>query len=101
MVAECVEQLTRSFKVCDLAVSFRVFNLYLIFDLMVFHRLFFQPVFKLIKKRIEDLITRDYIERDMDDPQLFRYVARVNNKYARLPQDDACALRKQIFGPSQ
>lgn len=30
LVAECVEQQAHSFKVCDLAVSFRVFNLYLI-----------------------------------------------------------------------
>ena len=105
LVAECVEQQARSFKVCDLAVSFRVFNL---FDLMfcwwlmlVLLPSLFQPDFKQIKKRLEDLITRDYIERDTDDPQLFRYVAWVNNKYARLPQDDACAFRKLTFGPSQ
>ncbi|KAI4311170.1 hypothetical protein MLD38_036086 [Melastoma candidum] len=35
----------------------------------------FQPDFKAIKKRIEDLITRDYLERDKDNPNLFRYLA--------------------------
>ena len=34
-----------------------------------------QPDFKAIKKRIEDLITRDYLERDKDNPNLFRYLA--------------------------
>jgi cullin 1 len=29
----------------------------------------------LIKKRIEDLTDRDYLERDKDNPQLFRYLA--------------------------
>eukprot|EP00191_Tetraselmis_sp_GSL018_P009710 CAMPEP_0177609228 /NCGR_PEP_ID=MMETSP0419_2-20121207/18950_1 /TAXON_ID=582737 /ORGANISM="Tetraselmis sp., Strain GSL018" /LENGTH=732 /DNA_ID=CAMNT_0019104085 /DNA_START=252 /DNA_END=2450 /DNA_ORIENTATION=+ len=35
----------------------------------------FKPDFKLIKKRIEDLIARDYMERDSDNPNLFRYLA--------------------------
>lgn len=35
----------------------------------------FKPDFKLIKKRIEDLISRDYLERDKDNPQLFKYLA--------------------------
>ncbi|KAG5567693.1 hypothetical protein RHGRI_003033 [Rhododendron griersonianum] len=47
LVMECVEQLSRMFK----------------------------PDFKAIKKRIEDLITRDYLERDKDNPNLFRYLA--------------------------
>ncbi|XP_009401536.2 cullin-1-like [Musa acuminata AAA Group] len=47
LVLECVEQLGRMFK----------------------------PDFKAIKKRIEDLITRDYLERDKDNPNLFRYLA--------------------------
>ncbi|THG01111.1 hypothetical protein TEA_024981 [Camellia sinensis var. sinensis] len=47
LVMECVEQLGRMFK----------------------------PHFKAIKKRIEDLITRDYLERDKDNPNLFRYLA--------------------------
>ncbi|KAK9758085.1 hypothetical protein RND81_01G205800 [Saponaria officinalis] len=47
LITECVEQLNRMFK----------------------------PDFKAIKKRIEDLITRDYIERDKENPQTFRYVA--------------------------
>ncbi|KAM7278577.1 hypothetical protein ACFE04_005711 [Oxalis oulophora] len=42
LVMECVEQLGRMFK----------------------------PDFKAIKKRIEDLITRDYLERDKDNPNL-------------------------------
>ncbi|KAK4407039.1 Cullin-1 [Sesamum angolense] len=44
LVLECVEQLSRMFK----------------------------PDLKAIKKRIEDLITRDYLERDKENPNLFR-----------------------------
>ncbi|XP_042443720.1 cullin-1-like isoform X2 [Zingiber officinale] len=47
LVMECVEQLGRMFK----------------------------PDFKAIKKRIEDLITRDYLEWDKDNPNIFRYLA--------------------------
>ncbi|KAM0948553.1 putative cullin protein, neddylation [Dioscorea sansibarensis] len=47
LVMECVEQLGRMFK----------------------------PDFKAIKKRIEDLITRDYLERDKDNPNTYRYLA--------------------------
>ncbi|PWA91453.1 cullin [Artemisia annua] len=47
LVSECVEQLGRMFK----------------------------PDFKVIKKRIEDLITREYLERDKENPQQFRYLA--------------------------
>ncbi|KAL9245428.1 hypothetical protein vseg_019086 [Gypsophila vaccaria] len=47
LITECVEQLSRMFK----------------------------PDIKMIKKRIEDLITRDYIERDVKNPQMFRYLA--------------------------
>ncbi|MBA0600092.1 hypothetical protein Gorai_006291, partial [Gossypium raimondii] len=47
LVMECVEQLGRMFK----------------------------PDFKAIKKRIEDLITRDYLERDKENPNVFRYLA--------------------------
>mmetsp|Transcript_4340 Transcript_4340/g.5014 ORF Transcript_4340/g.5014 Transcript_4340/m.5014 type:complete len:742 (+) Transcript_4340:144-2369(+) len=35
----------------------------------------FKPDFKVIKKRIEDLITREYLERDRENPNLFRYLA--------------------------
>jgi cullin 1 len=35
----------------------------------------FKPDFKMIKKRIEDLINREYLERDKDNQQLFRYLA--------------------------
>uniref|UniRef100_A0A7S1SRY7 Cullin neddylation domain-containing protein n=1 Tax=Tetraselmis chuii TaxID=63592 RepID=A0A7S1SRY7_9CHLO len=35
----------------------------------------FKPDFKLIKKRIEDLISRDYLERDADNANLYRYLA--------------------------
>eukprot|EP00253_Pinus_taeda_P004246 PITA_04246 len=35
----------------------------------------FKPDFKAIKKRIEDLITREYLERDKDNPNMFRYLA--------------------------
>ncbi|KAL3834094.1 hypothetical protein ACJIZ3_008830 [Penstemon smallii] len=47
LVMECVEQLSSLFK----------------------------PDIKLIKKRIEDLITRDYLERDGENPNLFKYLA--------------------------
>ena len=35
----------------------------------------FKPDIKVIKKRVEDLITRDYLERDEDDRNLFKYIA--------------------------
>ncbi|KAJ8440631.1 hypothetical protein Cgig2_031048 [Carnegiea gigantea] len=35
----------------------------------------FKPDIKQIKKRIEDLITRDYLERDKENKQTFRYLA--------------------------
>lgn len=35
----------------------------------------FKPDFKQIKKRIEDLIERDFLERDKENPQLFKYLA--------------------------
>lgn len=47
LVSECVEQLSRMFK----------------------------PDIKAIKKRMEDLITRDYLERDKENPNMFRYLA--------------------------
>ncbi|KAL5701163.1 Cullin-1 [Ranunculus cassubicifolius] len=47
LVMECVEQLGRMFK----------------------------PDFKAIKKRIEDLITRDYLERDKDNANVYKYLA--------------------------
>lgn len=47
LVMECVEQLGRMFK----------------------------PDVKAIKKRIEDLITRDYLERDKENPNMFKYLA--------------------------
>lgn len=37
--------------------------------------IFLQPDFKVIKKRIEDLISRDYLERDKDNPNTFKYLA--------------------------
>ena len=35
----------------------------------------FKPDVKLIKKRVEDLIAREYLERDKEDPKIFKYVA--------------------------
>jgi cullin 1 len=35
----------------------------------------FKPDFKLIKKRIEDLVQREYLERDADNQQMFKYLA--------------------------
>ncbi|KAL5711512.1 Cullin-1 [Ranunculus cassubicifolius] len=47
LVMECVEQLSKSFK----------------------------PDFKVIKKRIEDLIGREFLERDAANPQMYKYLA--------------------------
>ncbi|XP_052193381.1 cullin-1-like [Diospyros lotus] len=47
LVRECVEQLSGMFK----------------------------PDIKLIKIRIEDMMNRDYLERDQENPNLYRYVA--------------------------
>uniref|UniRef100_A0A0D3BLI0 Cullin family profile domain-containing protein n=1 Tax=Brassica oleracea var. oleracea TaxID=109376 RepID=A0A0D3BLI0_BRAOL len=35
----------------------------------------FKPNIKMIKKRNEDLISRDYLERDTENPKTFKYVA--------------------------
>ena len=35
----------------------------------------FKPDFKIIKKRIEDLVTREFLERDKEDPSVFNYLA--------------------------
>ncbi|KAH0781945.1 hypothetical protein KY290_001543 [Solanum tuberosum] len=35
----------------------------------------FKPDVKAIKKRVEDLISREYLERDKDNPNLFKYLA--------------------------
>ncbi|KAL8031552.1 hypothetical protein ABFX02_13G033600 [Erythranthe guttata] len=35
----------------------------------------FKPDVKVIKKRIEDLLARDYLERDAENPNLYKYVA--------------------------
>jgi len=35
----------------------------------------FKPDFKMIKKRIDDLLAREYIERDKDNSAVFNYVA--------------------------
>ncbi|XP_007009824.2 PREDICTED: cullin-1 [Theobroma cacao] len=47
LVSECVEQLSRMFK----------------------------PDIKAIKKQIEDLITREYLERDKENANMFKYLA--------------------------
>ncbi|WCJ26039.1 Cullin family protein [Euphorbia peplus] len=47
LVSECVEMLSRTFK----------------------------PDIKAIKKRMEDLITQDYLERDNENPNIFKYLA--------------------------
>ncbi len=35
----------------------------------------FQPDIRLIKKRIEDLINREYLERDKENANTYRYMA--------------------------
>jgi len=42
---------------------------------LLFLYLCMQPDFKAIKKRIEDLITRDYLERDKDNASMYKYLA--------------------------
>ncbi len=36
---------------------------------------FFKPEARVIKKRIEGLIDREYLERDPDNPSTYRYLA--------------------------
>ena len=35
----------------------------------------FKADFKLIKKRIENLMSRDYLERDAENPNMIKYLA--------------------------
>ena len=35
----------------------------------------FRPDIKMIKKRIEHLVEQDYLERDKENQQLFKYLA--------------------------
>jgi cullin 1 len=42
---------------------------------MDWNDVFAQPDVKAIKKRIEDLISQDYMERDKDNENLFKYLA--------------------------
>lgn len=84
LVLECVEQLGRMFKVHNTLFSFLFFFFVFVCESFVFlnlttlalnEMLILQPDFKAIKKRIEDLITRDYLERDKSNPNMFRYLA--------------------------
>lgn len=85
LVLECVEQLGRMFKVHNTLFSFLSFFFFVfVCESFVFlnlttlalnEMLILQPDFKAIKKRIEDLITRDYLERDKSNPNMFRYLA--------------------------
>jgi cullin 1 len=34
-----------------------------------------QPDIKIIKRRIEDLISREYLERDSENAQTYKYLA--------------------------
>lgn len=85
LVLECVEQLGRMFKVHNTLFS-SLFFFFCVFvcesfvflnltTLALNEMLILQPDFKAIKKRIEDLITRDYLERDKSNPNMFRYLA--------------------------
>lgn len=79
LVMECVEQLGRMFKVSTssplLHNLFRLpfFQRHLTFSM--WNYVYVQPDVKAIKKRIEDLISRDYLERDKDNANLFKYLA--------------------------
>ena len=79
LVMECVEQLGCMFKVF-MAPLFLIYNLCPVsfnqlYLTAVAWNVIMQPDLKAIKKRIDDLITRDYLERDKDNPNLFRYLA--------------------------
>jgi hypothetical protein len=68
---ECVEQLGHMFKVHISHLSWEVRpNCFLIWN-----DVFAQPEMKEIKKRIEDLISRDHMEREKDNANLFKYLA--------------------------
>lgn len=100
LVVECVQQLSRMFKVRSittiLCLSYtRVgcfFSVFKYGDFFLLEKILcilrqilliyidsgfslLQPDIKMIKRRIEDLITREYLERDRDAPNSFRYLA--------------------------
>lgn len=96
LVMECVEQLGRMFKVLNVIYQLVIltirtllefffhflyrpyviiFYLELLCSACLYTCLIMQPDIKAIKKRMEDLITRDYLERDKDNPNVFRYLA--------------------------
>lgn len=90
LVMECVELLGRMFKVLRKCyhqlrferLKYSLLEFFCSFSfLLLLSRLYsyaceiMQPDIKAIKKRIEDLITRDYLERDKDNPNSFRYLA--------------------------
>ena len=66
----CLRFIFDHFPNIILSVCFSLANLeLLIWNVIV------QPDVKAIKKRIEDLISRDYLERDKDNANLFKYLA--------------------------
>lgn len=72
LVLECVEQLGRMFKVNHFFFFFFFWEFWSWFRM---NHVFVQPDIKTIKKRIEDLITRDYMERDKENPNVYNYLA--------------------------
>ncbi len=46
-----------------------------------------QPDIKAIKKRMEDLITRDYLERDKENPNVFKYLAQFKQCHVLAEKD--------------
>ena len=76
LMLECVEQLGRMFKVTNNScLQSRISQQ---INWMIWHTNFYfilKPDFKIIKKRIEDLIAREYLERDSENPNVFRYLA--------------------------
>jgi len=76
LVVECVEQLGRMFKVQFKHSPNIVLYVFLSNPEFFFAwNLIVQPDVKAIKKRIEDLISRDYLERDKDNANMFKYLA--------------------------
>ncbi|KAK4355700.1 hypothetical protein RND71_024671 [Anisodus tanguticus] len=80
LVLECVEQLNRMFKDHGVESILKDLNIgnsvgKMVEGFRVVSLSSFVPDFKAIKKRIENLITRDYLERDKENPNLFKYLA--------------------------
>ncbi len=60
---------------CNRVMGKPVFRAQLVVEVVNQLQKMFQPDIRLIKKRIEDLITREYLERDKENANTYRYMA--------------------------